>query len=71
MPTPIEINMREYLAAHGKEPRGYGSWWFQLLDGEYRYQDAYGRAVAKARKEMKRQCQRFGISSPPAVLLLP
>lgn len=66
-----EVNTSKYVVSHCQEPRGYGNWWFQLLDGQYRYQDAYGRAVAKARQEMKRQCQKFGISSPPAIVLLP
>ena len=67
----IEVNTRNYLASHGKEPKGYGHWWFEILNWQYHYQDHYGKAINAARKEMKRLCEQFGISSPPAITLLP
>jgi hypothetical protein len=69
--SDIEINTRPYLASHGQEPRGFGNWWFEILNWQYYYQDHYGKAINAARKEMKRQCEKFGISSPPAITLLP
>ena len=67
----VEVNISKYQASHCKEPRGFGQWWFQILDGMYYYQDSYGKAVSAARKEMKRLCEKFGISNPPAITLLP
>jgi len=69
--SAIEINTRPYLASHGREPRGFGRWMFEILNWQYSYQDHYGQAINAARKEMKRLCEQFGISSPPAITLLP
>lgn len=67
----VAVNVNRYLAAHGREPKGTGTWWFAILNGEYVYNRPYGQAVQLARREMKRQCLQRGISMPPAIVLLP
>ena len=57
----MRVETNEYFNAHGKAPRGFGGWWFQLLDATRRdqgdftftgtYTEARKAAVAKA-KEM-------------------
>jgi hypothetical protein len=71
MMATVEINTAHYRASHGQEPRGFGPWWFEILNWQYHYQDHYGQAIHAARKEMKRLCRKFGISDPPAMTLLP
>ena len=70
--SAIEIKTDLYINAHGKPPRGRGNWWFEILNRQCYYSDAsYGQAVKAARNHMKRLCQKFGVSTPPAIALLP
>ena len=70
--SAIEINTSKFVNSHGKNPKGRGNWWFGIFDYQCYYSDAsYGQAIKAARKEMKRLCLKFGVSTPPAILLLP
>ena len=56
----VYVETNSYVAAHGKNPRGFGGWWFLLLTpnrqsfGEFNFTGLYGeakkQAVAKARE---------------------
>lgn len=68
----IEIDTSKFVNSHGRDPKGRGNWWFEIFNRQYFYSDApYGQAIKAARNEMKRQCLKLDISSPPAILLLP
>ena len=46
----VEINTSEYEHAHGKAPRGYGSWAFKFCSGEVQfYQGKWSEAKKAAR----------------------
>ena len=68
--SDIEVNTRKYLASHGKEPKGYSAWAFEILHSICFYTASYSNAVQCARQEMKKRCVQFGISIPPAIVLL-
>ena len=54
----MRVETNKYFASHGKNPKGFGGWWFEFLMGgidfmqfEFTgsYTDAKKAAVAKAR----------------------
>ena len=67
----VTVDISKYVASNGKEPRGYGCWWFEILNWQYRYSAHYGKAVAEARQEARRLGKQFGISNPPVIVLMP
>ncbi len=56
----MRVETNAFFNAHGKNPRGVGGWWFNLLDGDRRcrgdfqffgmFTEAKRAAVAKARE---------------------
>jgi len=70
MAISLEVNTKPYLNTHGHEPRGTGSWWFQVLDNIFCYQKtSYSRAVAAVKREVRQQQQNLGYA--PSITLLP
>lgn len=67
----IEVNTAQFVHHHSRPPKGTGTWWFAIFQHEYVFNRPYGQAVQLARREMKRQCLQRGISTPPAIVLLP
>jgi len=67
----IAINTRKYSATHNQEPKGVGSWWFEILNCQYVYRGTYTSAASQARKEASRQYKRFGVTSDLEVVLMP
>ena len=57
-----EVHTRHYEFAHGKKPRGYGSWAFTFGDDDadmwWAPASTYGDAVKAARAEAKKRNAR-------------
>ena len=53
----IEVKTSSYVNAHGKDPKGFGQWAFQIGDSSGWITDTYSEAV----KVAKRSAQRQGI----------
>lgn len=67
--TAISVNTAHYVTSHGKAPRGYGVWGFEILNETYFYTGAYGQAVSRAKKEA---CIQFTkISTSGQIYVLP
>ena len=45
MANRVSVETTEYRFSHGKEPRGYGFWWFEIGGEQVSYTGKY--AVAK------------------------
>lgn len=69
--STVNINIRPYLNTHGHEPRGTGSWWFQVLDNIFCYQTSYSRAVAAVKREVRQRQQQKNLGYAPSITLLP
>jgi hypothetical protein len=67
----VEFSDREFRLSHGRDPRGYGSWGFEILNGSRsmrpevawfpasRFAEARRACIARVREA----CAIFGISS--------
>lgn len=50
----IEFTTNEYLKAHGREPKGRGTWWFDLDGSEFCAFGTLTEAKAACRKAAKK-----------------
>ena len=55
MPQKITVYTNKYRASHGKDPRGFGRWYFEMPDGKQvsftgYYSLAKPQAIAWAKK---------------------
>ena len=50
----IEFTTNEYMKAHGREPRGRGSWWFNIDGKEFCAFGTLTEAKAACRREARR-----------------
>jgi len=55
----ITVNTSSYEFAHGKKPRGYGSWVFEFAGGFAHIQGTY----AEAKQQAKAKAHRLGVHS--------
>lgn len=53
--SSIEINTNDYINAHGKDPKGYGLWFFQIGESKGHITGHYTEATKYARKSAQRQ----------------
>ena len=47
----VRVSTREYKNAHGKLPKGYGDWWFDICGKRYRFNGTYSAAKKYAQNE--------------------
>ena len=48
----IEFSNREYVNGHGKQPKGFGVWWFEFCDG-------YTFHATGTLAEAKKACRQY------------
>ena len=58
--TKIEFNTRSYVMSHGREPRGYGSWAFDLGNGPVFAPASTYTAAKKWAREVAARCSSQG-----------
>jgi len=51
----MRIEKNQYIFSHGKAPRGYGMWAFEVADREYFYTGNFAEAKKEAFKEARNQ----------------
>lgn len=69
MKTRIEFSTREFYFSHGRTPKGFGSWAFQVgNEQEWVHQSNYGDAK---REVVRRLRDRAGLGSYVLVEVLP
>ena len=56
--SQIEVKTNSFVNAHGRDPKGFGRWAFQIGDSIGWITDTYSEAV----KVAKRSAQRQGIT---------
>lgn len=54
----VYVETNSYVAAHGKNPRGFGGWWFELSGGgfdlgQFNFTGLYGEAKRAAKVRAK------------------
>lgn len=65
----VSVNTSKYVNSHGKDPRGYGVWGFEILNETYFYTGAYGQVVSRAKREA---CIQFTkLSTAGQIYVLP
>lgn len=53
--SSIEVKTDDYVNAHGKDPKGYGFWFFQVGEQTCHITGNYGEAVKYAKQSAQRQ----------------
>lgn len=71
MPTLIKVDTKPYVMAHQREPRGFGDWWFSILNTDVCYQASYSRALAAAKREARQEYQKLGPQHLIRITVLP
>ncbi len=49
----MRLETNEYEASHGKKPRGFGLWWFEINNEYHSVTGVYGAAIRQAAKIAK------------------
>ena len=59
----VYVETNSYVAAHGKNPRGFGGWWFEIGGGVTVQTKVFTGLYSKAKREAKEWAKERGVTA--------